>query len=168
MEHRITIRAGLLALLLCSCTVNYSLSGGSVPATAKTLSVASLEARAPLCSPQSAQTITEALRDLMQAQTPLTLTQSGGDIAYEGSITGYDVQPVAIQANETAAMNRLTITVSIHFMNKADSKADKDFNLSRFADFSSSQDLSAVEDGLVRDIGNQLAQDIFDRTLGNW
>ncbi len=155
-------------MLSGGCTVNYSLSGGSVPPTAKTLSVASLDARAPLCSPQTAQNITEAVRDLMQAQTPLTLTPSNGDIAYEGAITGYDVQPVAIQANETAALNRLTITVSIHYTNKADSKADADITLSRFADYPSSQDLATVEDGLVRDIGKQLAQDIFDRTLGNW
>ncbi|MBS1940353.1 MAG: LptE family protein [Bacteroidetes bacterium] len=168
MEHRVGIGAVALALLFGGCTVNYSLSGGAVPATAKTLSVASLEARAPLCSPQTAQGITEALRDLMQAQTPLTLIQSSGDIAYDGAITGYDVQPVAIQANETAAMNRLTITVSVHFANKADSKSDADISVSRFADFPSSQDLSTVETGLVQEIGKQLAQDIFDRTLGNW
>ncbi len=162
----ISIVAG--ALLLGSCTVNYSLSGGTVPASAKTLSVAALEARAPLCTPQSAQAVTEAVRNLMQAQTPLNLASSDGDIAYEGAITGYDVQPVAIQANETAALNRLTITVSIQYTNKADSKADSDFTVSRFADYPSNQDLSAVEGALVEEIGKQLAQDIFDRTLGNW
>src|SRR5690606_22277831 len=135
--------------------------GGSVPATAQTLSVASLDARAPLCSPQTAQLLTENLRDLMQAQTPLTLTGSDGDIAYEGAVTGYDVQPVAIQANETAALNRLTITVSIHYANKANSKEDADITVSRFADYPSSQDLSAVESSLVEEIGKQLAQDIF-------
>lgn len=163
-----TIAAALAGLALGGCTVNYSLSGGSVPATAKTLSVASLDARAPLCSPQTAQGITESLRDLMQAQTPLTLIANHGDIAYEGAVTGYDVQPVAIQANETAAMNRLTVTVSIHYTNKADSKANADITVSRFADYPSTQDLSTVEGVLVDDIGKQLAQDIFDRTLGNW
>ena len=160
--------ASLSLLLLGSCTVNYSLIGGSVPASAKTLSVGSLNARAPLCTPQAAQTITESLRDLMQAQTPLNLTPRDGDIAYQGSVTGYDVQPVAIQANETAALNRLTITVSIQYSNKADSKANADFSVSRFADYPSSQDLSTVETALVTEIGKQLAQDIFDRTLGNW
>ncbi len=162
------VAASLSLLLLGSCTVNYSLSGGSVPASAKTLSVGSLNARAPLCTPQAAQTITESLRDLMQAQTPLNLTPRDGDIAYQGSVTGYDVQPVAIQANETAALNRLTITVSIQYSNKADSKANADFSVSRFADYPSSQDLSTVETALVTEIGKQLAQDIFDRTLGNW
>lgn len=155
-------------MALPACTVNYSLSGGSVPADAKTLSVGSLSARAPLCPPQAALSITEALRDLMQAQTPLNLIKDDGDIAYEGAVTGYDVQPVSIQADETAAMNRLTITVSIQYTNRSDPKANAEFSVSRFADYSSTQDLGAVEDALVEDIGKQLAQDIFDRTLGNW
>lgn len=159
---------GLALLAAGGCTVNYSLSGGSVPPSAKTLSVASLSPRAPLCPPQSALTLTEALRDLMQAQTPLNLVPADGDIAYEGAVTGYDVQPVAIQANETAAMNRLTITVTIRYTNRPEPRKDADLTLSRFADYTSTQDLSTVEDALVQEIGKQLAQDIFDRTLGDW
>ena len=169
MEHRLGgLFAGLVLLAGLGCTVNYSLGGGSIPASAKTLSVASFTARAPLCPPGSALAITEAVRDLMQAQTPLNLVQGEGDIAYEGAITAYDVQPVAIQANETAALNRLSITVGVHYINKAEPKASSEFTVSRFADYSSSQDLSAVEAALVDDIAKQLAQDIFDRTLGNW
>jgi hypothetical protein len=29
-------------------------------------------------------------------------------------------------------------------------------------------DITTVEERLAREIGNQLAQDIFDRTLGEW
>jgi hypothetical protein len=58
--------------------------------------------------------------------------------------------------------------VSLHYANKLEPKADADLSVSRFADYPSDQDLSSVEDGLVREIGKQLAQDIFDRTLGNW
>jgi hypothetical protein len=38
----------------------------------------------------------------------------------------------------------------------------------RFADYTSDQDLLQVEDDLVREIGEQLSQDIFNATLGNW
>ena len=41
-------------------------------------------------------------------------------------------------------------------------------SVARFADYNSSQDLSAVETQLVQDISKQLAQDLFDKTLGNW
>ena len=57
---------------------------------------------------------------------------------YSGAIIGYDVQPVSIQANETAALNRLTITVSVTYINTLDTKLNAEFNVTRFADFDSS------------------------------
>ena len=155
-------------LLICSCGVNYSFSGGSIPNGAKTMSIQLFDARAPLCTPQSAQLLTETVRDLLQAQTPLNLVRTEGDLQYEGAVIAFDVQPVAIQASETAALNRLTISVSVHYTNKLEPKASGDISASRFADYSSAQDLAAVEAQLVEDISKQLAQDIFDKTLGNW
>jgi len=147
--------------------VNYSFTGGDV-GEARTVSVDLFEARAPLATPNSAQTFTETLRDVLLAQTPLKLARTEGDVQYSGTISGYDVQPVNIQADETAALNRLTMTVSVTYVHSLDAKKNAEFTVSRFADYDSSQDLVTVEDGLVRDIGRQLAQDIFDRTLGNW
>ena len=147
--------------------MNYSFTGGDV-GEARTMSVELIEARAPLATPLSAQLLTESVRDLLLAQTPLKLKQGEGDVQYSGSLIGYDVQPVSIQANETAALNRLTITVRVTYLNTLDAKKNKEFTIARFADYDSSQDLTAVEERLARDIGKQLAQDIFDRTLGDW
>jgi len=157
----------LLAILLHACTVNYSFTGGD-PGQAKTVSVELFQARAPLATPGAVQTFTETVRDLLLAQTRLKLAQTDGDVQYSGSITGYDVQPVSIQANETAALNRLTITASVTYVNTLEPKKNAEFSISRFADYGSAQDLSAVESQLVNEISKQLAQDIFDRTLGNW
>ena len=166
--RRLRAACGLLALLLLpACSVNYSFSGGD-PGDARTVSVDLFETRAPLATPSAAQGLTETVRDLMLAQTRLRLAQREGDVQYSGTITGYDVQPVNIQASETAALNRLTITATITFVNTLDPKKNSEFTVSRFADYNSSQDLTAVEVQLVDEIGKQLAQDIFDRTLGNW
>lgn len=157
----------LLIALSASCRVNYSFTGGD-PGNAKTMSVELFQARAPLATPNSAQVFTETVRDLLLAQTPLKLARENGDVQYSGSISGYDVQPVNIQANETAALNRLTITVSVIYVNTLEPKKNTEFTVARFADYNSSQDLTTVEEQLVTDISKQLAQDIFDRTLGNW
>ena len=154
-------------LLLTQCRVNYSFTGGDV-GQAKTFSVAAFQARAPLATPQIAQTFSETLRDLLQAQTPLNMVAANGDVQYDGEITGYDVQPVSIQASETAALNRLTMTVSVRYVNNTDKTRSSETSVSRFVDYDSGQDLSAVEEQLVQEISRQLAQDIFDRTLGNW
>jgi hypothetical protein len=168
--HRPTMRVpGLLLIvaIMVGCRVNYSFTGGDV-GEARTVSVELIEARAPLATPLSAQVLTETLRDLLLAQTPLKLRAAEGDVQYSGVLVGYDVQPVSIQANETAALNRLTMTVSITYRNTLDPKKNAEFTVARFADYDSTQDLVTVEEQLARDIGKQLAQDIFDRTLGNW
>lgn len=157
----------LLLLLLAGCRVNYGFTGGDV-GEARTVSVDVIEARAPLATPLSAQVLTETLRDLLLAQTPLKLKREEGEVQYSGALVGYDVQPVNIQANETAALNRLTMTVSITYINKLEPKKNAEFTVSRFSDYDSTQDLVSVEERLAREIGKQLAQDIFDRTLGSW
>jgi hypothetical protein len=78
------------------------------------------------------------------------------------------VTPVNVQGDETAASNRLTIGLSIHYENTKDSELGFDRNFTRFADYSSDLDLLQVEDALVEDIGAQLSQDIFNASLGNW
>ncbi|MBX2973787.1 MAG: LptE family protein [Flavobacteriales bacterium] len=168
-QRRPRLHAILLIMfaVLHGCTVNYGFSGGDV-GNAKTMSVDLIEARAPLATPLSAQVLTESVRDLLLAQTPLKLKQNDGDVQYSGALVGYDVQPVSIQANETAALNRLTMTVQVTYLNTLDAKKNKEFTISRFADYDSAQDITSVEERLARDIGKQLAQDIFDRTLGDW
>jgi hypothetical protein len=157
----------VLIVLAAGCRVNYSFTGGDV-GNARTVSVELFDARSPLATPQSAQIFTETLRDLLLAQTPLKLAREDGDAQYSGAIVGYDVQPVSIQANETAALNRLTITVTVTYVNTLEPKKNSESTFSRFADYDSSQDLVSVEETLVEQISEQLAQDIFDRTLGNW
>jgi hypothetical protein len=147
--------------------MNMSFTGGDA-GNARTVSVDLFQARATLATPQSAQVVSETLRDLLLAQSPLKMARQEGDLQYSGSLVGYDVQPVNIQANETAALNRLTLTVGVVYVNTLEPAKNAEFTVSRFADYSSAQDLSSVEEQLVSVIAKQLAQDIFDRTLGNW
>ena len=98
----------------------------------------------------------------------MDLATRDGDLQFDGSITGYKVTSVAIQGNETAALNRLTITVKVKFTNTKDKEADFETNFSRYLDYDSSQNLSAIEDELIKDINDQLTQDIFNKAVSNW
>jgi len=167
------VRPAALALVLAlvsapGCKVNYSFTGANIPPDARTISVDLFTALAPLATPLTAQVFTETLRDLLLAQTPLQLAREQGDLHYEGAIIAYDVQPVSVQADETAALNRLTITVRMNYYNNLDPEKNSESTFSRFADYDSSQDLVAVEEALTLEVSKQIAQDIFDRTLGDW
>jgi len=161
----------LIALLLSTqtgCRVSYSFTGASISANVKTVSIPNFPNNAPLVVPTLSRTITNALRDYFTSQTNLTLVDRSGDLTIDGTITGYVVQPVAIQGNETAAMNRLTITVNVKFSNKTDEKQNWESTFSRYLDYTSTISLSSVQDGLIDGITDQLIQDIFNKAVVNW
>lgn len=159
-----------MAMLLVSlggCGV-YSFTGASISAETKTISIDRFPNNAMTVEPTLSQRFTDALRDKFSRETNLTLLTKGGDLRVEGAIIGYRTSPVAIQANETAAMNRLTITVDVTFTNTLDDSQSFKSSFSRYQDYSSSQDLNTVQDGLIEIINDMLVQDIFDKSVVNW
>ena len=158
----------VVAVLLSSCRMTVSLTGGTVDPKAKTVAITTFPNNASLVNPTLSQSFTTALKDKIQAQTPLTIDSANGDYTIEGEIVNYAVNPVAIQGNDTPAMNRLTITVRVRFFNKFDEEQNFDQTFSRYADYYSSQNLSSVEAGLVADISDALTDDIFKKAFVNW
>jgi len=155
-------------LILPSCKVNYSLSGASISPDTKTFNVKYFQKASALGPSSMSQDFTEKLKDKFLTQTTLKLADKEPDLIFEGSISNYAVSPLSIQANETAANNRLTITVSVKFTNLKNEKQNFETTFSRFADYSSSQSLSAVEGTLVPEIMDQLIDDIFNKAFINW
>ena len=160
VKHNLAVITCLISLL-SSCKTHYSFSGASIPPEAKTISVQYFQNNASLAPPTLSQTFTEALRDKLSSQSHLSLT-------FEGSITGYATSPIAIQSTDQAALNRLTITVNVKYTCSFDEKKNFDQSFTRYADYTSAQSLTSVEDGLIHDINDQLVQDIFNRALNDW
>ena len=158
----------LLCLPAAGCHIKYTLSGQSIPADAKTVSVSFFVNKAALSPPTFSQQFTEGLKTKFQRETRLQLVASGGDLEFEGAVTGYSVAPMAVQGNETAALNRLTVSVSVTYVNNLDEQQNFSTNFSRFADFPASQSLTSVEGQLTPTITDQLIQDIFNRAFINW
>lgn len=155
-------------VVLSSCKINYSFSGASVSPDVKTVSIQYFKNNASLAKPALSQSLTEALKDIFTSQTNLGIVSKEGDLNFQGEITGYQTSPVAIQSNDLAALNRLTISISVKFTNAKDEKQNFETHFSRYADYSSSKSLSTVEDDLIRQVNEQLVQDIFNKAMINW
>ena len=170
MKHYRKIALVVLATsLLFSCRVNYSLTGASISPSTKTIAIPYFQNNASFVEPTLSRTMTDALRDYFTTQTNLEQVKSNGDLELQGTITEYSIVPQAIQGNETAALNRLRITVSVKFTNRNDSRQNFEQNFSRFADYSSSVPLTpAIQNTLIQDITDQLVQDIFNKSVVNW
>ena len=157
------------ACMLAGCRLSVSLTGGNVDARAKTVYVQTFRNNATLVNPTLSDAFTSALKDRIQGQTPLTIIDTqNGDYKIEGEITGYSINPVAIQGDETAAMNRLTITVNVRFTNTFDDTQNFEQSFSRYVDYSSTQNFTSIESSLVQNINDALTEDIFNKAFVNW
>lgn len=168
LQRKIIILVLIIFAELTSCKTNYSFTGASIPEDVKTVSIETFQNFAPLANVNLTQTFSEALKNKFISQTNLDLVTDEGDLQFDGAITDYRVIPVAIQGNETAALNRLTITVKVEFVNLKDEEQNFESSFTRYADFDSSKNLAEVEDLLIRDINDQLTQDIFNKSVSNW
>lgn len=157
----------ITSVVLHSCGV-YSFTGASIPPQAKTISILNFPNKAELVQPSLSQVLTEKMRDRFTSQTSLNLVPRNGDLHLEGEIVGYSTEPVAIVAGQTAGFIRLKINVNVRFVNKYDSKSNFESSFSRYKDYSSTQDLRQVEDGLIDEISDELVDDIFNKSVVNW
>lgn len=165
---RLCLYSVILFTLLCQGCGFYSFSGASIPAQAKTVSVQYFPNRASLVNPTLSNDFTTALRDIMMNQTSLDMVEEDGDLAFEGEITDYRTSPVAITADQTAALNRLTITVNVRFYNKFDETKNFESRFSHYEDYPSDQDLNMVQESLTSVIIEALVEDVFNKALVNW
>jgi hypothetical protein len=170
MRYFKLLRICILFVLLLSfgaCRVNFSFSGGSLDPNLKTISIHTLKNNASLVIPTLSQQLTDAIRDKFTSQTKLSLTNNGGDLDISGEIIGYTTTPIAIQANETASQNRLTITITIRMVNKQNEAQNFETNFSRYADYPSSKPFSEMDE-VVKQVNEYLVDDIFNKAVVNW
>jgi len=147
----------------------YSFTGASIPSEMETVSVDFFENTAPLVVPYLSQEFTEALKNRVRNQTRLSMVRTDADAAFDGRITGYSINPTAVQGNDRAGLNRLTITVSVKYSNKVNPKLDFEKSFSRFKDFSTSAGpIQSQEQQLIKDINDMLTEDIFNQAFANW
>lgn len=159
----------LILVSFSSCRfVDYSFVGGTLDPKIETIAIKYFPNNADIVQPTLSQSFTEALRDKFTGQTRLNMVEKNGDLNIEGEIISYYTQPVAIQGDETAALNRLTITVNVRFINTINSEQDFESSFSRYEDYESSLNLSAVENTLIQQINETLVEDIFNRIVVNW
>ena len=166
MKRHLTAIAALVALVT-GCGI-YSFTGTSIQPDVKTITIPYVEYKALRVNPSLSNDLTEALQDKYRKLTSLTQVDVDGDLELVCEITGYDVKPTAVTANEVAAQNRLTVTVKVSFTNKKYPEDDVDKSFSAYADYDTNNSLDAVEASLCEEIIDKLCEDIFNATVAQW
>jgi hypothetical protein len=166
MLRRLLYLVPVLVLALSGCGV-YSFTGANIEG--KNIYIHLFENKARNVVPSLSATLTDKIRSRILSQTGLApVTKDNADYDISGNITGYDVTVTGAQATQVATKNRLTVSVQVVFKNRLNEKAGFTQTFSRFSDFDATQTLQNVEAALIDDIGNQLADDIFNKAFVNW
>lgn len=172
MLNNYKLRSIFLISFLIICNVScgvYSFSGASIPAEMKTVSIDFFENNAPIVVPYLSQEFTEALKDRVRNQSRLSMVRTDADGSFEGMITDYSITPTAVQGDNRAGLNRLTITVNVKYTSRLNEKLSFDQSFSRYQDFSTvNGPIQAQEPQLIKDINAMLTEDIFNRAFANW
>lgn len=158
----------ILLLSLISCGI-YSFGGVNLDNRVKTVQVDYFPNNARLIEPSLSQAFTVALQDTFIGQTNLDMVKSGGDIHFSGEITGYRINPMTATAEQTAAQNRLTITVLVRYTNKYEEDKDFEQSFSFYHDYDANAQLvGGVLDEAFDVIFERITQDIFNASVAQW
>ena len=146
----------------------YSFTGGDT-GKAKTLQIDFFRNVAPLIEPSLSQKFTLDFQDLFLRQTNLTLVKNDGDLRFEGEITGYRIVPMSATANQTAAQNRLTITVNVRYFNRFTEKDNFEKAFSFYYDYpANTQLIGGPLEAAFKEIIERITQDIFNASVAKW
>jgi hypothetical protein len=145
----------------------YNLSGANVDG--KTINVHFIENVSNNVAPRLSSILTDKIRNKILGQTTLSNSNSSTtDYDISGQIVGYNVGVAAVSTADVSTKNRLTITVEIKFENRLVDKNSWTQSFSKFADYSSNQNLQSVETQLIEEICAELADQIFAKAFVNW
>ena len=156
----------ILLLTNQSC---YTFGGVTLDARVKTVQVDFFPNNAALIEPGLSQLFTLTLQDLFISQTNLEMVKSGGDIYFEGEIVGYRISPMTATSTQTAAQNRLNITINVRYYNKYEEDKDFEQRFSFYYDYPGSAQLTgSIKQDAMEAILERISQDIFNASVANW
>lgn len=174
--NKIYIYLFLICAALSGCGV-YSFTQSSLPPEVKTISIQQFYDEIGAGPANLSQSFSEDMRDYFQQNTSLTLVDFGGDLQLEGSIVAYNISPLAPRANasesfenaDIAGQERLTISVSVSFVNTFDETKDFNRTFSFYRDYVPDREpLISNEQQFVDEITEQIIVDIFNATVSDW
>lgn len=168
---RVVMPVVLLALtawLVVSCSINYSFTGTNINYdVTKTIQLDKITNRAPYGWAPMEAIMNNKLQDKYANGTRLKIVKRSGDLQLSGEITGYDQFNKAVSADGYSSQVQLKMTVNIRFKNtKNNQQWEKQFSAT--TQYDATQSLATVQEALVNEMVDNIADQIFNATVADW
>lgn len=146
----------------------YSFTGASIPDHVETVAIPLAEDRSLGGVPNMDQALTDLLIERFVQQTRLVLEpdENAADALLVAAIERYQNEPTAVTDDELAALNRVTITVRVSYLDQV----EDDERLARSFSANGTYDATDIgrEDEVVREVLEEIADDIFTAATSDW
>lgn len=163
------IAAVVAVMVIASCTISYKFNGASINYDkVKTISIANFPIQSAYVYPPLGVEFNQQLLDIYVQQTRLRQVDNGGDMDISGEIVEYSQRNKAVQADGLSSMVTLTVRVNVRFVNNTNHAEDFEQQFSASADYESTRQLIDVQDELIKEIVDDLVDQIFNATVARW
>lgn len=163
------IAAVVAVMVIASCTISYKFNGASINYDkVKTISIANFPIQSAYVYPPLGVEFNQQLLDIYVQQTRLRQVDNGGDMDISGEIIEYSQRNKAVQADGLSSMVTLTVRVNVRFVNNTNHAEDFEQQFSASADYESTRQLIDVQDELIKEIVDDLVDQIFNATVARW
>lgn len=160
----------ILMMLSVSGCFRYSFTGVAIPQNVNTIHIPFFQDQSGSGLGDLSDRLNESLINRFVNQTRLRITNDAdqADIVMEGVVTGYRNVPFSIGGNEQASLNRVTVTVRASFKYRTDERPVWNKSFIGHGDFDPSTnpiDGETAASGVAMD---QIAQSMFNDSVGRW
>lgn len=159
----------LSVIVLTTCCVSYKFNGASIDYTkTKTIQIVDFPIRSNYVWGPMGPMFNNALKDEYANHTKLIQVKRNGDLKLEGEITQYSQRNKAVSSEGHSNMTELSITVNVRFTNNANHNEDFERQFTSSKSYETTLSLNSVQEQLVRQMVEDLVDQIFNATVANW
>lgn len=159
----------LSVIVLTTCCVSYKFNGASIDYTkTKTIQIVDFPIRSNYVWGPMGPMFNNALKDEYANHTKLIQVKRNGDLKLEGEITQYSQRNKAVSSEGHSNMTELSITVNVRFTNNANHNEDFERQFTSSKSYEMTLSLNSVQEQLVRQMVEDLVDQIFNATVANW
>jgi hypothetical protein len=163
----VLLLSATLGLLTAGCGF-YSFSGASIPERLDTVAVPLAEDRSIGGVVGMNEALTDFLIQRFARQTRLALEpdENAADAVVTAAIDRYQNEPVAVTGNEVAALNRVTITVAVRYVDRVEDEELLARTFTASAEYDATQIEQEQETAVA--VLRQIADDVFTAATSDW
>lgn len=159
----------MTALLMVACSVSYKFNGASIDySKTKTIQIEDFPIRSSYVWGPMGPMFNNELKDIFARSTKLQQVRRNGDLKIEGEITQYSQRNKSVSSEGYSAQTELSITVNVRFTNNVNHDEDFEKQFTASQSYETTQSLASVQEELVKQMVEDLTDQIFNATVANW